>query len=203
MAGREGDGHHRRPLQAGMASSDGAGALDGAKNADLHPQPGGDDRPERGDNWNRKPDTGGGGPRAFGCGAQDGPPRLATAMGRRRRDEPGTSLPLRVCGKGVGHTSVRCRTYRLRHHARCVGLKAVDISRLARERGTWACRACPATLPAPPPAAPPGHLPTPTPQPQPPTARRDATPTAATGPRERRPAPPQVVTTGRLQARSA
>ena len=148
VAGREGDGHHRRPLQAGMASSDGAGALDGAKNSDLHPQPGGDDRPERGYNWNRKPDTGGGGPRAFGCGAQDGPPRLATAMGRRRGDEPGTSLPLRVCGKGVGHTSVQCRTYRLWHHARSAGLKAADISRLARERGTWACRACPATPPA-------------------------------------------------------
>ena len=167
---------------------------------------------ERGDNWNRKPDTGGGGPRAFGCGAQDGPLRLATAMGRRRRDEPGTQLPLRVCGKGVGHTSVQCRTYRLWHHAICVGFKAAaDISRLARERGTRACRACPATPPATPPEAPrprtppapPGHLPTPTPQPQPPTARRDATPTAATGLRERRPAPPQVVTTGRLQARSS
>ena len=109
---------------------------------------------------------------------------------------PGPRFPCGVCGTRVGHTSVQCRTCRLWHHARCVGLKAADISRLARERGTWACRACPATPPVTPPASPrprtPPAPPTPTPQPQPPTptARRDASPTAAAGPRERRPAPP-------------
>ena len=81
---------------------------------------------------------------------------------------PGPRFPCGECGKGVGHTSVRCRVCGFWHHARCAGLRPADVSRLARERGTWACRGCAAMAPAPPrprtPATPRTSLP-PSPQP--------------------------------------